>query len=169
MNDKNQYKIIDDYVIGYDSKGREFYFDLEDYELVSKYKWYVHTNGYVRAGIYDKNTKEITQIQLHRLVMNADENVIIDHISGKRNDNRKYNLRNANYSTNMMNSGISKNNTSGVRGVNYDKDTGQWRVRIQVNNKRISLGSFSDIEKAIRVRQQAEEKYFGEYAYKNIQ
>ena len=89
MNDKNQYKIIDDYVIGYDSKGREFYFDLEDYELVSKYKWYVHTNGYVRASIYDKNTKEITQIQLHRLVMNADENVIIDHISGKRNDNRK--------------------------------------------------------------------------------
>ena len=70
---------------------------------------------------------------------------------------------------NVMNSGISKNNTSGVRGVNYDKDTGQWRVRIQVNNKRISLGSFSDIEKAIRVRQQAEEKYFGEYAYKNIQ
>ena len=69
----------------------------------------------------------------------------------------------------MMNSGISKNNTSGVRGVNYDRDTGQWRVRIQVNNKRISLGSFSDIEKAIRVRQQAEEKYFGEYAYKNIQ
>mgnify|MGYP003465097337 FL=1 len=101
--------------------------------------------------------------------MNADENVIIDHISGKRNDNRKYNLRNANYSTNMMNSGISKNNTSGVRGVNYDRDTGQWRVRIQVNNKRISLGSFSDIEKAIRVRRQAEEKYFGEYAYKNIQ
>jgi hypothetical protein len=53
--------------------------------------------------------------------------------------------------------------------VNYDRDTGQWRVRIQVNNKRISLGSFSDIEKAIRVRRQAEEKYFGEYAYKNIQ
>ena len=58
MNDKNQYKIIDDYVIGYDSKEREFYFDLEDYELVSKYKWYVHTNGYVRASIYDKNTND---------------------------------------------------------------------------------------------------------------
>lgn len=167
METKNKYETINDYVIGYDSKGRKFYFDLEDYELVSKYKWYVHTNGYVRASIYDKNTKEITQILLHRLVMNADKDVIIDHISGERNDNRKRNLRNADYSTNMMNSGISKNNTSGVRGVNYDKDTGQWRVRIQVNNKRISLGSFRDIDKAISVRQQAEEKYFGEYAHKN--
>lgn len=67
----------------------------------------------------------------------------------------------------MMNSKTSKNNTSGVKGVNYDKSTGQWRARIQINNKRISLGCFSDMIKAISVRKQAEEKYFGEYAYKN--
>lgn len=169
MENKNKYKIIDNYVIGYDSKERIFYFDLEDYELVSKYRWYVHTSGYVRTSVYDTNTKKITQIQLHRLIMNAYNDVIIDHISGERNDNRKRNLRIADYSTNMMNSRISQNNTSGVKGINYDKDVGKWRARIQVNNKRMSLGSFSDIEKAIRARKQAEEKYFGEYSYKQTQ
>lgn len=167
METKNQYEIIDDYVIGYDSKGRKFYFDLEDYDLVSQYRWYVHTNGYVRTSIYNLDTKEVTQIQLHRLVINANQDVIVDHISGNRNDNRKRNLRNADYSTNMMNSTLSKNNTSGTKGVNYDKYSNRWRVRIQVNNKRISLGSFNDLDEAIEVRKQAEEKYFGEFAYKN--
>lgn len=98
--------------------------------------------------------------------MNVNNDVIIDHISGERNDNRKHNLRIDDYSTNMMNSRISQNNTSGTKGVNYDKGDGKWRARIQVNNKRISLGSFLDIGKAINARKQAEEKYFGEYSYK---
>lgn len=101
------------------------------------------------------------------MVTNAQGDVIIDHISGVRYDNRKSNLRKADYSTNMMNSGVCIRNTSGVRGVNYEKDTGLWRVRIQVNNKRISLGSYSDLNEAIRVRENAEIKYYGEYRYQN--
>lgn len=33
------------------------YFDLDDYDLVAQYDWYVHTQGYVRASIYNRETK----------------------------------------------------------------------------------------------------------------
>lgn len=164
--DKNLYDIYEDYVVGYDSKGRKFYFDLDDYDLVSKYRWYVHTNGYVRASIYDAATKKVNQIQLHRLVTNANSGIMIDHISGKRNDNRKCNLRDADYSTNMMNSGNSTRNTSGTRGVHYDQSSKRWISRIQVRNKRIILGAFESLEDAVQARKTAEEKYYGEFAYK---
>lgn len=67
----------------------------------------------------------------------------------------------------MMNSDVSIRNTSGTRGVNYDKNMKKWRVRIQVGNKRISLGSFDNLQDAINVRKQAEEKYYGDYAYRS--
>lgn len=134
--------------------------------MVEPYNWYVHTSGYVRTSIYNQTDKTIYQIQLHRLVTHASDDVFIDHISGVRYDDRKCNLRLANYSTNMMNSGTSIRNTSGTRGVDFSKYTGKWRARIQVNNKRISLGEFDNIQDAIHARKQAEEKYYGDYAYR---
>lgn len=41
-----------------------------------------------------------------------------------------------------------KNNTSGVRGVAWCKRSNKWRVRIQVDNKKIHIGTFEDLEEA---------------------
>lgn len=53
-----------------------------------------------------------------------------------------------------------KNNTSGVRGVTWDKETRKWYAYISVHRKRISLGRFKDFEDAVKARKAAEDEYF---------
>ena len=64
---------------------------------------------------------------------------------------------------------LRRNNTSGVKGVNFDKRLQQWRSRIGVNKKTIELGYFDKFEDAVKARKEAEEKYFGEFSYDNSQ
>ena len=54
-------------------------------------------------------------------------------------------------------------NTSGHKGVSWDKSRNKWYAYITVNYKLINLGRFSILEDAIEARKKAEIKYFGEY------
>lgn len=51
-------------------------------------------------------------------------------------------------------------NTSGKTGVSFNKRTGRWEAYIDYNG-RIALGHFNTVEEAIRVREEAELKYYG--------
>lgn len=53
-----------------------------------------------------------------------------------------------------------KNNTSGVKGLSWDKAREQWSAYIQVQGKRVSLGRYDKKEDAVKARLVAEEKYF---------
>lgn len=157
----NKYDLSGDYGIGYTSKGEEFWFDLEDYDLIKDYSW-SYSCGYVVAPHGEK---------LHRIIMNAQEEDVVDHIiHGKTNenkyDNRKSNLRKVTHSKNAMNQHIKSNNTSGVKGVSWHKRDLVWEVNICVNRKIIYLGSYENFDEAVRVRKEAEDKYFGEYKLK---
>lgn len=156
----NTYEIVGNYVIGTTKLNEKFYFDLEDFENVKKYTWYMKSGGYVETSTKDKET-----ISLHRLVMNAQENEVIDHKNHENNNCRKENLRRATNSKNQMNKKIQNNNTSGVTGVIWNKSRNNWHARISVHKKRISLGYFKNFEDAVKVRKEAELKYFGEYRY----
>ena len=87
----------------------------------------------------------------------------IDHINGIRTDNRICNLREATNSQNGKNLGLSKANTSGVKGVCFCKQTGKWRATIKLNFKQIDLGRFEKIEDAALARNLAEQHYFNEW------
>ncbi len=162
----NTYNLTGEYGIGYTSKGEEFYFDLEDYDLIKDYCWHIDVHGYVVAGYshYDS-------IKIHRLIINCPDGLTVDHIHGtsSRNDNRKSNLRIATIQENSMNCKIAKNNTSSVTGVHFNKNSNKWIARIGYQNKRINLGSFDNFDDAVRVRKEAENKYFGEFSYDNSQ
>jgi hypothetical protein len=55
---------------------------------------------------------------------------------------------------------LSKRNKSGRSGVTETKN-GRWQVRIVVNYKKITLGTFDSFEEACAVKSEAELKYFG--------
>ncbi len=55
------------------------------------------------------------------------------------------------------------NNTSGVVGVTYDKSTKTWKAKIQFKKKIYYLGSSKDINVAIKLRKEAEERLHGEF------
>lgn len=153
-----------EYGIGYTSKGEEFYFDLEDYEKIKDYCWSKdNQNGYISAK--DKNNRII---KMHRLVMNCmNEDLDVDHIKHKTFDNRKSELRVIKRSHNCMNHKIRYDNKTGVSGIYYDENYNKYLVTIGVNNQSIYLGCFNDFDKAVKVRKEAEEKYFGKYSYDN--
>ena len=164
----NTYDLSGGYGIGYDCNGKEFWFDLEDYELIKDYRWCFDSDGYVVSS-YRKNGK-IHHIRLHRLVMgNPNDIYEIDHKHGynSKYDNRKSNLIIATKSQNQMNTKIRSNNTSGVTGVCWSKKDGKWCAYINANKQNIYLGSFIKFENAVKARKEAEEKYFGEFSYDN--
>lgn len=61
---------------------------------------------------------------------------------------------------NIQSNAISKNNTSGINGVAWDKSRNKWISSIKIKRKQIFLGRYKDINDAIKARQEAEEKYF---------
>ncbi len=88
----------------------------------------------------------------------------IDHINVIRDDNRIINLREASQSENNSNQLLRKTNTSGVKGVHWHKRDKKWQAQCDVNGKRYSLGSFTDIAKAEQAVKSFREKHLGRFA-----
>ena len=155
----NTYDLSGEYGICTMANDRKFFFDLEDYDLISQYCWADKGNGGYITGSAGKYKK----VYLHRLLMNPDKGYVVDHINGLKYDNRKSNLRVCTQHQNNFNMPLKCTNTSGCTGVG--KMRNKWRARITVNKKEINLGYYDDFEDAVKARKAAEEKYFGEYAY----
>lgn len=66
----------------------------------------------------------------------------IDHINRNPSDNRLKNLRETSPSCNMRNASQLSSNTSGVKGVGWQKDKQRWAARIKVDKKSKNLGYF---------------------------
>ncbi|WP_050741559.1 AP2 domain-containing protein [Acetobacterium bakii] len=62
---------------------------------------------------------------------------------------------------------IATTNISGCRGVSWNTQANKWIANITVNGKRIYLGLDSNLEKAIKLRKDAEEKYYKPVIEKN--
>ncbi|MBS0251219.1 MAG: HNH endonuclease [Proteobacteria bacterium] len=88
----------------------------------------------------------------------------IDHVNGTRTDNRFANLREASRSENLRNKGMRANNTSGYKGVCFDKRKGQWRSTITVHKKQTHIGYFATPEQAYAAYCAAAEAHHGEFA-----
>ena len=145
---------------GFTDNGDQFLFDVEDYDKIKDYCWSLTNDGYVRA--YDGNCGKM--IWMHRLVMNCPEDKIVDHINHCKSNNCKSNLRICTTSENAFNVLKRKNNTSGVTGVDFHKDSNKWRSRICINGKRIVLGTFDTKEEAIEARLKAEIDFHGTFS-----
>lgn len=88
----------------------------------------------------------------------------IDHINGNCFDNRVENLRPATAYQNTQNAKLSKNNTSGIKGVYYLKHTGKWAASIRANGVYYYFGSFATIEEAAAVMRKKREELHGGFA-----
>lgn len=57
---------------------------------------------------------------------------------------------------------IAINNTSGCTGVYWNGRRGKWSAEIRRGKKRRYLGSFEELEDAVRARKEAEERILAE-------
>lgn len=104
----------------------------------------------------------------HRIVwqmFNPDQcGCVLDHINNKRDDNRIENLRMADKVKNGQNSLIRKDNTSGVKGVCWNKRDKRYTVSLNINGVRKAFGNFIDFELAELVATEARNKFHGSFA-----
>lgn len=167
MRSKNKfYEHSEGYMVGVTSKGIEFYFDKEDFEKVSQYTWYLSNRGAIETHNHKNNYK---LLKLHRLMKNiVNPKEIIDHINHNTLDNRKENLRVCDSRENSYNQTITRsNNTSGYKGVTWDKTLKKWIAYIHVNYKKLHIGCFENKEDAARAYNEKALFYFGEFAFLN--
>lgn len=87
----------------------------------------------------------------------------LDHIDNDTFNNRIENLREATYSNNNCNVGLTKANTSGVKGVSWCKHHEKWRARVDLNKKTFYLGHHDDIKDAEKVVRKVREQLHKEF------
>ncbi len=92
---------------------------------------------------------------------------MIDHKDRNQLNDRIENLRIANFNQNGYNSGVMSSNTSGCKGVSWDKSRNKWKVAIRVNGTRFHLGYFLDLVEARAAYEKAALEYHGEFACLN--
>lgn len=140
--------------------------DDGDFGFLQQFKWRVRSS---KRCFYAVRTEYLTDgkrkiIRMHRDVMGVTGAEIIDHINHDGLDNQKSNLRICTNAQNMRNrSGLSKNSTSGFRGVSFCKQTGRWKAHIRVDLKKIHLGRHDTPELAYAAYLVANKKYFGAF------
>lgn len=144
--------------------------DDDDYEIVSRYKWYAfyvkkRQVFYAATNIMDSG--KYKTLFMHRLILglNFGDSRCGDHIETKRTlDNRRSNLRVATNTQNMWNSVKRKPGVSGFKGVALH-GCGKWQAMIRIGNgKRVYLGLFPTVEEAREAYRQAALHYHGEFA-----
>jgi hypothetical protein len=163
--DKNEIVLHDDYaeMILYNKQEEELartLISLDKVDLIKNYRWnYSSSNGYVSSGAGKD------QILLHRFIMNAPKDKVVDHIDGNKLDNMNNNLRICSHCENSQNSIMKSNNTSGITGVWLDKryKGNTWVAEIYANGQKYYLGRYKNKDDAIKVRKEAEDKYFGDF------
>lgn len=136
-------------------------FDAKFFPIISQCTWSKGNHGYLQGALDGK------MCLMHRIVTNCPPDKQVDHINHNKLDNRLCNLRIGTASHNQMNETLSENNTSGFKGVSFNKRRSKWEAYIYLHRRKIHLGFFDEFDDAIKVRQKADEKYYGDWSYQS--
>ena len=161
----------------YLTKDQKTIIDDEVYDYISQWKWYCH-KGYARRSRRKDESKETYPsdvIHMSREIWKLIGRVlpkgyILDHINGDKLDNRLVNLRACTQGENVWNTRIDKHGEVPFRGVIKREKYQPIRpyvAQIDVNKKRIIIGSFASPIEAARAYNEAAKKYHGEFAILN--
>jgi hypothetical protein len=145
----------------------KFLVDQEDYELWVKgnsFRLDTNKDGKHKSVQFSNRNGGLHSKLLHRLIMDAGPNDIIDHKNGNVLDNRKSNLRFATISENNQNRQLTKKNSSGIKGVSWHKQNKKWVAYINIDGKRINLGCYENLDDAEDVVRKARIELHREFA-----
>jgi hypothetical protein len=119
------------------------------------------TDGYLQGRVNGKIHR------VHRLIYLYHYGYIpqcIDHIDGNRSNNLIENLRSADRSQNNFNQRISSKNTSGVKGVHWNKAKQKWMASCKSYKKSKHFGYYPSLEEAKFAIESFRKIFHGEFA-----
>lgn len=144
---------------------RKMLVDDEDYPLLNRFNWWAFKSRYTyyaQARIGGK------MVLVHRLIMPARKNQIIDHKDNNGLNNQKNNLRVCSFSQNNQNSKNREHNTSGFRGVHYNRRDKMYYCRIGNKGKRLFVGCFKDSTEAAKAYDVKAKELHGQFCKLNF-
>lgn len=116
---------------------------------------------------YVVTTIDSEPVKVHQLIWFIEYGVwpttMLDHKDRDKQNNRWQNLRESNSLQNALNTDIRRDNTSGVKGVTWNRRANKWQAQINRSGKCYYLGVFESLEEAKAVRETAFLKMFGEH------
>jgi len=142
--------------------------DVDEADRLLPYRWFLSNRGYVMRVRRATDPAGAAQLMMHRSILECPPGLVVDHINHTKHDNRKSNLRCATKSQNAANSGPKRQNTSGFRGVSWDRRRSKWAGVIGDQGKNRFLGYFDCPKEAARVYDTALRELHGEYARLNF-
>ncbi|AVJ51901.1 hypothetical protein ebrios_18 [Escherichia phage Ebrios] len=89
---------------------------------------------------------------------------VVDHIDGDGSNNSIGNLRLVTHAQNSANMKTPTSNTTGVKGVSYDKRRNKYRAYVTVHGKQHTAGRFDTLEEAAEAVKKLREELHGQYA-----
>jgi hypothetical protein len=153
--------------------GGETVVDICDVHLMESRAWRVtqhkgrgqkEATPYVETHPKTTDTKRV--YYLHRMILNAPDGLLVDHINGNTLDNRRCNLRLCTPTQNSAGK-RSERKHSPYRGV-YKSHTGKpWGAQIRRDGVRVHLGLFDTPELAAEAYDNAARETFGDFAVLN--
>lgn len=140
------------------SRGMVAVVDDADFDWLNKSSWSAHKGQ--RGEWYAVHGSSY----MHRVIMGDPKNQLVDHKDGNGLNNVRDNLRICSTSQNSHNTRMASNNTSGYKGVSWNKGNKKFQAHIAVNGKKIYIGQFSTAVDAARAYDREAVKLHGEYA-----
>lgn len=134
----------------------------EDFDFLNRWSWSLSGS---RGKPYPSRRERKTGcILMHHVIVERMSLVIPpgyepDHKDRNPSNNQRDNLRVITLSQNRHNTDTQHNNTSGVRGVNFNYKINRWQARISVRSNRMHLGYFLTFEAAVEAREKAEKRF----------
>jgi hypothetical protein len=144
VKQKRQITVVGDKAIVPLTRGFVAQIDADDMDKVVGYNWFAvvqkHGAYAVRrvAGVKGRGSK----VSMHRTILQVGEHEQVDHIDLNGLNNCKANLRVATPMQNTWNRRRSAANTSGLKGVCWNKASKKWQSQIRVKGKNKYLGLF---------------------------
>lgn len=134
----------------------------EDYEYLNQWEWHPlkGTNTYYayRSKVVDGKsniTRMHQEVLKHQGILVNEE---IDHKDRNGLNNQRDNLESVSRAVNQQRGGVRKDNTSGIKGIDYHITNNRWIARLQINKQRINVGSFRTLEEAEKALLEAKER-----------
>lgn len=144
--------------------------DTDDYPLASQFAWRpLHCKNVTYAVAWPRGQRKTRKVVLlHRILMDAQPGEEVDHRDGDGLNCTRQNMRRATREQNCRNQRRSSLNTSGYKGVHWDKARERWAAAIKHNGKNLHLGRFTDKESAARAYDAKARELGGEFARLNF-
>lgn len=147
-------------------------FDDADGHLLEKKVWGVKrassTRSYARFQYREDGERK--SVYMHRLILSAPADLVVDHISGDGLDNRRCNIRLCSIYENARNRAPATKNKTGFKGVKeiFTKAGSRYAAQLKIKKKNLWLGTFSTPTEAAMAYDDAAIQIHAEFARLNF-